>query len=136
MPVIVDVGKKKRKSLSIFGKDYETCDGTYVRDYIHVMDVANVHETSLNYFKENKKIEIFNLGTGKGYSVLEILNKFQKVNNLFISYNFILRRKGDVPISFANVEKIYKNMGWKAKHSLKDMCLSTWNFSKVKNDQV
>ena len=60
------------------GKDYETYDGTYVRDYIHVMDVANVHETSLNYFKENKKIEIFNLGTGKGYSVLEILNKLRK----------------------------------------------------------
>ncbi len=131
MPVIVKVGEGQIKTLSIFGNDYDTIDGTCVRDYIHIMDVADGHVASLNYFQENKRIECFNLGTGKGYSVLEVLSKFEKVNNLSIPYNFSKRRQGDVAISFANVEKIYKNIGWKANYSLEDMCRSSWNFVLV-----
>ena len=136
MPAIVKVGTKEEKNLSIFGNDYNTIDGTCIRDYVHVMDLANGHVSSLNFFNKRKNTEIFNLGTGKGYSILEILKTFEEVNKISIPYKFVKRRQGDVPISFANVKKIYKSIGWTAKYSLKEMCKSAWNFSRVNNDQV
>ena len=132
IPIIVKVANKEIIELNIFGNDYDTCDGTCVRDFVHVMDVAEGHVACLNHFKENTGLSIFNLGTGKGHSVLQILNEFIKVNKVEVPHSFVKRREGDVPISYANVDEIYNKVGWESKYSLQDMCKSAWKF-KIEN---
>lgn len=130
MPYITQVAIGKREILNIFGNDYNTHDGTGVRDYIHVVDLAKGHLCALNRIKENKGLDIYNLGTGIGYSVLDIVNTFQKVNNIKIPYRFVERRPGDIDMCYANPEKAYKEMGFKCQYTLEDMCKDSWNWEK------
>ncbi len=128
MPYITQVAAGKLKELGVFGDDYPTPDGTGVRDYIHVVDLAKAHVKALDYAGEHKGTEIFNIGTGTGYSVLDIVNTFMRVNNLTIPYKIKPRRSGDVAECYANAEKAEKILGWKAEKTLDDMCRDSWNW--------
>lgn len=136
MPYITQVAIGKREILNIFGNDYNTHDGTGVRDYIHVVDLAKGHLCALNRIKENKGLDIYNLGTGIGYSVLDIVNTFQKVNNIKIPYRFVERRPGDIDMCYANPEKAYKEMGFKCQYTLEDMCKDSWNWEKIITNSI
>jgi UDP-glucose 4-epimerase len=129
-PYLLDVAEQKRVKLHIFGNDYITIDGTCIRDYIHVMDLATGHLDALQFLETvpDKFFDIFNLGTGNGTSVLELIHIFEKVNNIKIPYEIVDRRPGDVPISYAIVEKAKNILKWEAKHTLEDMCRDGWNF--------
>lgn len=128
MPYITQVAKGFRKKLLIYGNDYETIDGTGVRDYIHVTDLAKGHVAALESSK--KGINIYNLGTGKGTSVLELVNAFMNVNGIKIPYDIKTRRPGDIAKSFANIEKAKKELNWEAKLTIEDMVRDAWNFEK------
>ena len=128
MPYITQVAAGKLKELGVFGDDYPTPDGTGVRDYIHVVDLAKAHVKALDYAAEHKGTEIFNIGTGTGYSVLDIVNTFMRVNNLTIPYTIKPRRSGDIAECYANPEKAEKVLGWKAEKNLDDMCRDSWNW--------
>jgi len=128
MPFITQVASKKQKLLKVFGNDYDTVDGTGVRDYIHVMDLAKGHIKALENIKPG--VSIYNLGTGKGTSVLELINTFEKINDIKIPYEIVERRKGDVATSFADVSKAFKELGWKAELTIEDMVRDAWNFEK------
>ncbi len=131
MPYIVKVASGKLEKLSVFGNDYNTKDGTGVRDYIHVVDLAVGHIKAIEKLnKEGKGLFIYNLGTGKGYSVLDIVNTFEKVNNIKVNYTIAPRRKGDIATCFADPEKARKEIGFEAKKTLEDMCRDSWNFEK------
>lgn len=130
MPFITQVAVKKIDHLSVFGDDYDTPDGTGVRDYIHVVDLAKGHVKALKAIEENKGVSIYNLGTGVGYSVLDIIKTFELANGIKIPYVVEKRREGDVPSIFANAEKAYKELGWKAELNLFDMCRDSWNWQK------
>lgn len=128
MPYITQVAAGKLKELGVFGNDYPTPDGTGVRDYIHVVDLAKAHVKALDYAAAHKGTEIFNIGTGTGYSVLDIVNTFMRVNNLEIPYTIKPRRSGDIAECYANAEKAEKILGWKAEKNLDDMCRDSWNW--------
>lgn len=128
MPCIIRVAKGQIDKLKITGNDFQTHDGTGIRDYIHVVDLAIGHIKALEYIKNVVGHEIFNLGRGHGYSVLELVKTFEKVNNVKIPYEFVERRPGDVAISFADVSKATKILVWKAEKNLEDMCKDAWNF--------
>ena len=129
MPYITQVAVGKREKLGVFGDDYDTHDGTGVRDYIHVVDLANGHLKALEYINAgNKGTEIFNLGTGTGYSVLDIVKTFSRVNDLEIPYAIMERRAGDVAIVTADPEKANEKLGWVAKRGLDEMCRDSWNW--------
>ncbi len=128
MPYITQTAAGIRKELSVFGNDYPTRDGTGVRDYIHVVDLAKGHVKAVEFATEHKGTEIFNLGTGKGSSVLEIINTFEEVNGVKIPYVIAPRRFGDVPEYFAGTQKAEKLLNWKAELTLKDMCRDSWNW--------
>ncbi len=131
MPYITQVAVGKREKLGVFGDDYDTHDGTGVRDYIHVVDLANGHLKALEYInKGNKGTEVFNLGTGTGYSVLDIVNTFSKVNDIEIPYAIMDRRAGDVDIITADAKKANDELGWYAEYGLEDMCRDSWNWQK------
>lgn len=131
MPYITQVAVGKREKLGVFGDDYDTHDGTGVRDYIHVVDLANGHLKALEYInKGNKGTEIFNLGTGTGYSVLDIVNTFSRVNDIEIPYAIMDRRAGDVDIITADATKANDELGWYAEYGLEDMCRDSWNWQK------
>ncbi len=130
MPYITQVAAGKLERLGVFGNDYPTPDGTGVRDYIHVVDLAKAHVKAIAYADSHKGTEIFNIGTGKGYSVLDIVNAFMKVNNLDIPYDIKPRRAGDIAECYANPEKANKVLGWKAEKNLEDMCRDSWNWQK------
>ncbi|MDR6998847.1 UDP-glucose 4-epimerase GalE [Neobacillus niacini] len=130
MPYISQVAIGKREMLSVFGNDYETHDGTGVRDFIHVVDLVRGHLKALQYLENNEGIETFNLGTGTGYSVLDLINTFQSVTSQKIPYQFVERRAGDIGICFANPEKADKVLGWKAEKNLEEMCRDTWNWQR------
>lgn len=131
MPYITQVAVGKREKLGVFGDDYDTPDGTGVRDYIHVVDLANGHLKALEYINNGHKgTEIFNLGTGTGYSVLDIVKTFSKVNDLEIPYAIMERRAGDVAIVTADPEKANKQLNWTANFGLDDMCRDSWNWQK------
>ena len=133
MPYIVRVACGKLKELSIFGNDYPTKDGTGVRDYIHVVDLAKGHVKAIEKLnKERSGLYIYNLGTGIGYSVLDIVNTFEKVTNQKVPYKIVERREGDIAEFYANAEKAKNELGWIAEKSLKDMCRDSWNYI-VKN---
>ncbi len=128
MPYITQVAVGKLKELGVFGNDYPTHDGTGVRDYIHVVDLAKAHVKALDYAAAHKGTEIFNIGTGTGYSVLDIVNTFMKVNDLKIPYSFKPRRSGDIAECYADPEKAEKLLGWRAEKNLEDMCRDSWNW--------
>ncbi len=131
MPYITQVAVGKRERLGVFGDDYDTHDGTGVRDYIHVVDLANGHLKALEYINDGHKgTEIFNLGTGTGYSVLDIVNTFSKVNELEIPYVVLDRRPGDVTVLTADPEKANEKLNWKALRGLDEMCRDSWNWQK------
>lgn len=136
-PYLLDVAEGKRKELQVFGNDYSTHDGTCLRDYIHVSDLAEGHCSALQFLETvpDKVCEVFNLGTGKGTSVLELIHTFEEVNNRTIFYIITERRPGDVKESFAKVEKAKELLNWEAKYNLKDMCKDGWNF-RVKNKKI
>ncbi len=131
MPYIVRVATGKLPILNIFGDDYNTIDGTGVRDYIHVCDLSYGHVLAL----KNKKtgLKIYNLGTGKGTSVLELVNKFQEINGVKVSYQITSRREGDVDACYASNEKAVKELGFNPKYTIEDMCFDSYNFIKKNN---
>ncbi len=128
MPYIAQVAIGKREKLYVFGNDYPTHDGTGVRDYIHVTDLARGHVDAINYAETHKGVETVNLGTGIGYSVLDIVESFEKVNGIKIPYEIVGRRPGDIATCFADPSKAKKLFGWTAKKSIDDMCRDTWHW--------
>ena len=131
LPYITKVAKKELKELSIFGSDYNTKDGTGVRDYIHVVDLAIGHLKALEKLEKDKQgMHIYNLGTGKGYSVLEIVKTFEKVNNIKIPYKIVERREGDIDECYSDPSKAEKELKFKAKYTLEDMLKDAWNYEK------
>jgi UDP-glucose 4-epimerase len=130
MPYITQVAVGKRDHLTIFGKDYPTPDGTCMRDYIHVVDLAKGHVKAVDYILEHSGVEVFNLGTGRPYSVTEIVNAFEQVNGVPVPHEYGARREGDLPQFFANADKALKLLGWKTELSLEDMCRDSWNWQK------
>ena len=130
MPYITQVAVGKRKYLGVFGNDYPTIDGTGVRDYLHVVDLADGHVKALAKMKENPGLEIYNLGTGKGYSVLEIVENFEKANQVKIPYKIQARRPGDIAKCYASPQKAYEELGWKAERDIYEMCRDSWNWQK------
>ncbi len=128
MPYITQVAAGRLEQLGVFGNDYPTHDGTGVRDYIHVVDLAKGHVKAIDYSANHKGIEIFNLGTGTGYSVLDIVKAFVKVNNIEIPYVIKPRRAGDVAECYADATKAKEILGWVAEKNLEDMCRDSWNW--------
>jgi UDP-glucose 4-epimerase len=128
MPYLLQVAAGFRPYLSIFGNDYPTVDGTGIRDYIHVMDLAEGHAAALRHIQKNKGCHIFNLGTGIGTSVLELIQAFEEATNQQIKYSFEPRRLGDTAICYANPHKALHALDWQASRTLTDMCLSSWRF--------
>lgn len=129
MPYITQVAAGKLPLLHVYGHDYPTRDGTGVRDYIHVVDLADGHIKALKH-KNESGVFIYNLGTGIGYSVLDIINSFEAVNGIKIPYEFAPRRPGDIAENYADPTKAEKLLGWKAKYGIDDMCASSWNYIK------
>lgn len=128
MPYITKVAKGELKELSIFGNDYDTEDGTGVRDYIHVVDLAKAHVAAMEHMKSG--VNIYNLGTGKGISVLEMVHAFEKINALKVPFKVVGRRPGDLAVVYADVSKANKELQWEAKLTLEDMVRDAWNFEK------
>lgn len=141
MPYISQVAIRKREKLFIFGNDFDTIDGTGVRDYIHIMDLANGHTHALEYLLKSQDSQLkshnfkaFNLGTGKGYSVLEVIRTFEEINKVKIPYEVTGRREGDAGSVYADAKLACEEMGWSAKHSLVDMCGDTYRWQKTYPD--
>ena len=128
MPYITQVAVGRREKLSIFGDDYETHDGTGVRDYIHVVDLARGHVASVKYVTANNGCEVFNLGTGTGYSVLDMVHAFVAANDVDVPYQIVDRRPGDLGTCYADPAKSAEKLGWKAEKNLVDMCRDAWNW--------
>jgi UDP-glucose 4-epimerase len=132
MPYITEVAIGTLKEVSIFGNDYDTSDGTGVRDYVHVVDIAEGHVKALEILKKNPGLVTYNLGTGTGYSVLELIETFKKVSGIDIPYKIVGRRSGDVGVCYADCSKANKELSWKAKRGLEEMCRDSWAW-QVKN---
>jgi UDP-glucose 4-epimerase len=130
MPYITQVAIGKRDKLSVFGDDYDTPDGTGVRDYIHVVDLAKGHLKALEKIMKENIVQAYNLGTGKGYSVLDLVKTFQKVNEVEIPYEITDRRPGDIAICYADPEKAKKELNWQAEKGIEEMCRDSWNWQK------
>ena len=128
MPYITQVAVGKLKELGVFGNDYPTPDGTCIRDYIHVCDLATGHVKALEKIKENAGLSIYNLGTGNGYSVLEVIQNFEAATGKKIPYSIKPRRAGDIPENYANAEKAYRELGWKAQYGIREMCEDSWRW--------
>ena len=128
MPFITQVAIGRREKLNVFGNDYDTPDGTGVRDYIHVVDLAKGHVAAVKYACAHQGCEVFNLGTGTGYSVLDMVRTFQEVNGVKVPYEVVPRRPGDIATCYADPGKSEKVLGWKACHTLADMCRDSWNW--------
>ena len=130
MPYIAQVASGQREELSVFGGDYPTHDGTGVRDYIHVMDLADAHATALNFLTTNRGWHAINLGVGKGYSVFEIVRAFEKSSGRMVPLKVVARRVGDVAECYADTKFAVKLLNWIAKRNLEQMCSSTWQFQQ------
>ena len=128
MPYVTQVAVGKLAQLSIFGDDYDTRDGTCIRDYIHVVDLARGHVLTLKKLEENPGLVIYNLGTGVGTSVLELVHAFEEANHLKINYRIAPRRGGDIPVCYANVDKAFKEIGFKTEFNIVDCCRDSWNW--------
>ena len=130
MPYVTQVAVGRREKLSIYGNDYDTVDGTGVRDYIHVVDLANAHLCALNNRLSKQGCRVWNIGTGNGCSVLEVKDTFEKVNGVSVAYEFAPRRSGDVAISFADNTRAITELGWQPQYTLEDMLADSWNWQK------
>ncbi|MDG4527346.1 UDP-glucose 4-epimerase GalE [Streptococcus suis] len=128
MPFIAQVAVGKREELSVFGNDYDTVDGTGVRDYIHVIDLALGHIKALEKISTTAGVHTYNLGSGKGTSVLELVQAFEKVNGVPVPYKIVDRRPGDVATCYANADKALEELDWKTEKTIEDMCRDTWNW--------
>lgn len=128
MPYIAQVAVKKLKMLKVYGNDYDTEDGTGVRDYIHVVDLAQGHVAALNKIKENCGLKIYNLGTGKGTSVLELIRSFESTTGVEIPFEIGARRGGDIASSYLNCDLVAKELNWHSKLTIDDCCRDTWNW--------
>ena len=135
MPYITQVAIGKLPYLRVFGDDYDTPDGTGVRDYIHVVDLAKGHVNAVEAIMQKSGVSIYNLGTGIGYSVLDIVKAFEKANGITIPYQIQGRRAGDIAVCYANAQKAYEELGWKAEYDLERMCKDAWQFVQ-KNDKA
>lgn len=130
MPYITQVAVGKREELGVFGNDYDTPDGTGVRDYIHVCDLAAGHVCALKAIKRNCGLAIYNLGTGHGYSVLDVVKAFEKANGIKIKYSIKPRRAGDIATCYCNPAKAKAELGWEAQYGIEEMCRDSWNWQK------
>ena len=128
MPYITQVAIGRREKLTVFGNDYDTPDGTGVRDYIHVVDLAKGHVAAVKYVVSGRGCEVFNLGTGIGYSVLDMVHAFEKANGVKVAYQIVGGRPGDLPSCYADPAKSERVLGWKAEKNLEDMCRDSWNW--------
>ncbi len=131
MPYVTQVAVGKRDKLSIFGNDYNTPDGTGIRDYIHVVDLASAHLCALKNRMNAKGCRAWNIGTGNGSSVLEIKNTFEAVNGIEIPFEFAPRRAGDVAISYSDNTRAVTELGWQPQYDLKDMLMDSWHWQKL-----
>lgn len=135
LPYITQVAVGKLVCLGVFGNDYDTPDGTCVRDYIHVVDLADGHVKAVKKLEKNQGgVWIYNLGTGSGYSVLDVIHAFEEANDLKINYVFKERRPGDIPACYADPAKAREEMGWSAKRGIKEMCQDSWRWQKNNPD--
>ncbi len=130
MPYITQVAVGKRPYLGVFGNDYDTHDGTGVRDYIHVVDLARGHVCALSAIERSCGLAIYNLGTGKGYSVLDIVKSFENVNGVKVPYQIQPRRAGDIATCYSNPDKAKVELGWEAQYGIEEMCRDSWNWQK------
>lgn len=130
MPYITQVAVGKREELGVFGNDYDTPDGTGVRDYIHVCDLAAGHVCALKAIERNCGLAVYNLGTGHGYSVLDVVKAFEKANGIKIKYSIKPRRAGDIATCYCNPAKAKAELGWEAQYGIEDMCRDSWNWQK------
>ncbi|MDO9515869.1 MAG: UDP-glucose 4-epimerase GalE [Syntrophales bacterium] len=133
-PYITQVAVGKQKELSVFGNDYPTVDGTGVRDYIHVVDLADGHLNALEKLASNPGIVTYNLGTGRGYSVLEVVKEFEKASGHKIPYTIVERRPGDIAACYADASKAKREMGWSAKRGIDEMCADAWRWQSGNPD--
>lgn len=130
MPYIAQVAAGKLECLSVFGNDYPTADGTGVRDYIHVVDLAKGHIKAVEKVLSDTGVDAYNLGTGIGYSVLDVVHAFEKANGVKVNYKIAPRRPGDIAVCFADPQKAKDILGWQAQFGIEDMCRDSWNFVK------
>ncbi len=130
MPYVTQVAVGKRPQLSVYGNDYDTHDGTGVRDYIHVVDLAKGHVAAVKKLEEKAGLNLYNLGTGIGYSVLDIVNNFEAATGVKIPYVITERRPGDIATCYSNADKALKELGWKAENGIKEMCEDSWRWQK------
>ena len=130
VPYVAKVAAGELEYVNVYGDDYDTIDGTGLRDYIHVVDLAKGHVKALEKLNTDKGVNIYNLGTGKGYSVLQVIKSFEKVSGCKISYKIMPRRAGDVATCYADTTKAEKILGWTAKKGIDDMCKDMWNYIK------
>lgn len=130
MPYILKVASGEYEALTVFGNDYNTKDGTGVRDYIHVVDLAKGHLKALDKIRKEAGVKIYNLGTGNGYSVLDLVTNFEKVNGVKVKFKIGARRPGDIAACFADPTKAKEELGWVAEKGIEDMCRDAWNFIK------
>ena len=131
VPYIAQVAVGIRDHLSVFGDDYNTPDGTGVRDYIHVVDLSIGHVRAVEKISKETGVKIYNLGTGNGYSVLEVLHAYEKACGKKLKYEIAPRRSGDIAMCYADTEKSKKELGWTAERGIDEMCLDSWNFTKM-----
>lgn len=136
MPYITQTAFGLRECLSVFGDDYNTKDGTGVRDYIHVCDLARGHRYAMKDIKEKNGLNIYNLGTGTGYSVLDVVNTFMKVNNVNVPYKVVERRAGDLAVCYADPSKAFEKLGFKCEKNLEDMCIDSWRWEKYNRNNL
>ena len=130
MPYVTQVAVGKLKELGVFGNDYDTHDGTGVRDYIHVVDLANGHVKALKKIEEKAGLCIYNLGTGHGYSVLDIVKNFEEANGIPVPYQIKPRRAGDIATCYCDPSKAERELGWKAQYGIREMCEDSWRWQK------
>ncbi|MBT2248099.1 UDP-glucose 4-epimerase GalE [Arthrobacter sp. BHU FT2] len=133
-PFVTQVAVGRRDKVSVFGNDYPTPDGTGVRDYIHVMDLAAGHAAALDYLAEHPGLHTWNLGTGRGYSVLEIIQAFEAASGTSVPYELVDRRPGDAPVSLADPSSALRDLGWKASETLESMCADAWRWQQYNPD--
>lgn len=130
MPIILKVAKRQIKKVNVFGGDYDTPDGTGIRDYIHIMDLVDGHVQALDY--QTKGVSVFNLGTGQGYSVFDLIKTFEKVNKVTVPFEVVDRRPGDVASVYADKLKAEQLLNFKTKRTIEEMCVDAWNFANFK----
>lgn len=131
MPYITQVAVGKLKELGVFGDDYPTADGTCIRDYIHVLDLAAGHVKALKKIEEKAGLCIYNLGTGNGYSVLEVIRNFEEATGKKVPYSIKPRRAGDIAVNYADARKAYEELGWKAQYGIREMCADSWKWQSM-----